>query len=735
LVEETITIRFRVDTSELERAVTLLKQLLGPLQQFQTRAREFSLASGQMGASLERSFANVDEFRGRIKRFGEDLGLTGKNLSQFIDVMEILSTTEVGPEVRREAIRALRDMTGLRIKDLMKSLTDLRKEFGSLQRVDILANLPSQVQLGSSYVNMFASDVRKVGETFGLTGDKLNAFVDDILYLASVRLPKPEFDLYVQKIASSAKVGEDRIREYVNFLRSEMGKMPGIMRRQEAEARRLARAYDPVLQQYQRVRRQMRAMIGAMGGTLYQIRRLSYQIYWWGIGMMFVSMSYARLEQRMVTHQSRMLSLARAYSSVIEAERDLNETMLEYGRSSEEYREAAGRLLEARMALRLSIEQTRMAILQENMAWIQLVFGIFPVLINSFILGTQLYAMMYSRKIMDVTATSLLTGTTQGLTSAQIQATASAWGNTMALEAMGNAALGAGIKMNIGKALALGFATAGLSLAISMAMIAWATAQADAEIAKLQDEMKDLGEAFSGNIEMIEKFKGGSPGLLGIAEASREAKSELRDLYNLMKLNIRPLEVETILKMSEGEEIEEEKYQYIIRKYVDKEEEIQSGIQIVHREFLGEPPPIESMIQNIIRNYIEEEPPIRSREQIINRRFTGEEPPIMEKMQIINRVFRGIETIESPVVQKVSRILIQDIPEVSSVTQEVRRRLVEDIPSIRDLNENIIGRGNNTYFVNITFPSLTIREEADIVKIGEMIDSIFQKEYYAGGGD
>jgi len=681
LAEETVTIRFRVDTSELERAVTLLKQLLGPLQQFQARAREFSLASGQMGASLERSFANVDEFRGRIKRFGEDLGLTGKNLNQFIDVMEILSTTEVGPEVRREAIRALRDMTGLRIKDLTKSLTDLRKEFGSLQRVDILANLPSQVQLGSNYISMFSSKVREIGETFGLTGDKLNTFVDDMLYLASVRLPKPEFDLYIQKIASSAKVGEDRIREYVNFLRSEMGKMPGIMRRQEAEARRLARAYDPVLQQYQRVRRQMRAMIGAMGGTLYQIRRLSYQIYWWGIGMMFVSMSYARLQQRMVTHQSRMLSLARAYSSVIEAERDLNETMLEYGRSSEEYREAAGRLLEARMSLRLSIEQTRMAILQENMAWIQLIFGIFPVLINSFILGTQLYAMMYSRKMMDVTATTLLTGTTQGLTSAQIQATASAWGNTMALEAMGNAALGAGIKMNIGKALALGFATAGLSLAISMGMIAWATAQADAEMAKLRSEMKDLGEAFSGNIEMIEKFKGGSPGLLGIAEASREARSELRDLYNIMKLKIRPLEVETILKGPEGEEVEEEKYQYIIRKFINGE------------------------------------------------------PPVLEKTQIINRVFKGIEAIDNSVVQEVSRILIQDIPEVSSVTQEVRRRLVEDIPSVRNLNENIGRRGSNNYYVNISFPSLTIREEADIVKLGEMIDSIFQKEYYAGGGD
>jgi hypothetical protein len=36
--------------------------------------------------------------------------------------------------------------------------------------------------------------------------------------------------------------------------------------------------------------------------------------------------------------------------------------------------------------------------------------------------------------------------------------------------------------------------------------------------------------------------------------------------------------------------------------------------------------------------------------------------------------------------------------------------------------------------VNITFPYLTIREEADIARIARVIDRYFQDDYYAVGG-
>lgn len=668
---EEIHIRFRVDTSELERAVGLLEQLLGPLQKFQASAREFTVASQEMGAGLGDVRPGLDLFKQKILEVGKALGVPKEDLGKFRTEMLRLSRTSVAPEVEREALRRLKELTGIPIGELRKGLKDLRQAYREFTGIDVrirgFRELPTQTAAAMASLSPFRDLVRNIGISFGLSGKKLEKFTDDMLILAAVRLPRPEFEAYVERISKATGIGASDIKKYVTAIRTEMNKLPGVMSKQAAEAARLARAQDPILQKYDEFRRLQMALRGAMGGFLYSLRTMSHQLYWLGIGLMFVTMSFTRVQERMVTQQSRLLSLARAYASVTEAERELNETMIEYGKGSEEYNRAAGRLLESKMALRLAIEQTRMAVLQEQLGWIQLGFGILPVAINAFRMGIDVYYLLFARKLANVVADKLVASSTKQTASAQMALIPWLYRSAGAFKVAGKSALIAGIEINKAQALAFAFVSMGVSLAISAAMVAWAMGEAERQTAELRKEMESLGEALSGNIDEIEKWDEAIAGrsLVSSALAGSEA---VRELHRSL------LEIES-------------------------------------------PPELE---QTVVTR------------RVLVSRIPGIEP---EATQLVRRILvEDISRLET-VRQNVVRVLEVDIPEVEDVYQRVTREIVEERPLEGTLGGRVLHGGGNTYYVNVSFPNLIIREEADIFKIRDMIDSIFQREYYAGGGD
>jgi len=784
LAEETITIRFRVDTSELEKAVGLLKELLGPLGEGQKLAIQGGQAFQRLTTPITGASGEISSLRQELMALGSSLGLTGRKLEDFTDIAEVLVTTKLPTEQFKEAVRTLRDLTGgvTTIKNLTQNIEDLRSITDQFSKLDAFRRLPGELQISSSSMEGLTQQFRQFGASLGLQEKALDSFARRFAMIATMKIPSRELNLLARRIGELYDLDPSVLVEGAKRFRSELDRMA-------RESRRL----DEITGKFIISRWAMRAFYSEMGAAGRVFRNMTQQIYWLGIGIMFVTMSYSRLLQRQISARQRALSLARAIKSLRDAQEEAHRTMIEYGRGSEEYREAIGRVYEAEESLNLMREQVRFSILQEQFALIQLAFGAIPVVINSMRLLMDSYWLLNSASIIRQSIQRAeITGNWAAIPGFQMLA------NAIGFEAAQHFVAAQAAAMHHMALVSL--VTFGIGAAVAIGGIAWSFHEVNRQMEEATRKAEQLAEKFSGGVESANAFRGGSSGIIGVAEASEEASRELKILSKNIEevpfeeFVIPPIEIERNIRIRE-EYISsrppriEDQYQYIIRRFVDKEEEIQPGVQIIKREFLGESPPIQPMVQNIIRNYIGQEPSIRPRSQLITRVFTGEEPPITEKVQVVNRIFRGFEEIQSPVIQEVnrilredieeppevtqyvdrvlirplpsigrekqevereiveevpdilpsiqevSRVLVEDVPEMSPVTQEVRRRLIEDIPSIRNLNENIRGRRNNTYFVNITFPSLTIREEADIVKIGEMIDSIFQKEYYAGGGD
>jgi len=735
LAEETIKIRFEVDTTELAKAVDLLKQLLGPLQQFQSLSQKFTTSTNQMGTSVGTATPQIDSFRNSIERLGAKYGLAGKELENFVDIVDTLATSKVGPEVKKEAFKMLSEMTGQSIKKIRSTVKVVAEDFKKFERIEIFSNLPSQLEQSSTYISQFIPAIREIGSSFGLSGRILDTFVKDIVKLSSIKLPKSEFEEYAYLISKSTGISVENIIEMANSFRSASKQMATNMKAQQREARRLARELDPVAQGYRKVRREAHAFRAVSGTVMTHLRRLAYQFYWLGIGIMFVSMSFARAQSRAVQTQSKILSLARAHAALIEAQRNAREVMLEYGRGSEEHRQALGRLIEAKYALRLATEQTRNALIQERLANVQLYTGMIPAIINAFMMGTYLFDLYRAHllatqgALQHYFANNLLFGSqknaiigssvqqkmTQYLGDTQMIAGAKTGFLATMQRLLSIESLKAAWATGLLKSILIGGIFAVATFAISWGLAMNAMAEANRQMEEMMGSVEDLGEAIAGQGPLIDQMIGGSGGILGIAEASVEAKREIKDLYSITDQNIEPIEVEVKVKKENIElDIEEEKTQYIIRKYIEEEKEIKSLTQLVLRKYIDEEPSIENRIQSITRIFSGEEPIIFDKEQIILRKFVGEEPGIEDKIQIINRVFHGVEPLLSPAIQNVRRVLVKDIPEVDTVTQEVSRYLTKDIPELES-KEQIIERK-------------VIGEISSILPVTQEVDRVITKE-------
>jgi len=163
----------------------------------------------------------------------------------------------------------------------------------------------------------------------------------------------------------------------------------------QAEATRAAQEYANVLltdlsvssrvvttrlREMAEVQRRFYALLGPTGQA---VRVFTREIFWTGLGMMFTSMSLARLQARQIQAQRGAYLLARAHMRIREAQEDLQETIFEYGRGSKEAIDATIRLREAEMALQERLQSVRNSLLQQQYAWAMLVFGMMPSMLRT----------------------------------------------------------------------------------------------------------------------------------------------------------------------------------------------------------------------------------------------------------------------------------------------------------------------------------------------------------------
>jgi len=733
LAEETITIRFRVDTSELEKAVGLLRELLGPLGEGQKLAIQGGQAFQRLTAPITSASGEISSLRQELMALGSSFGLTGRKLKDFTDVAEILVTTKLPTREYKEAIRTLRDLTGgvITIKDLTKQIEALRSMTRQFTRLDAFRRLPGELQISSASMEGLRQQFRQFGASLGLQEKALDSFARRFAMIATMKIPTKDLNLLARRIGELYGLDPSVLVEGAKRFRSELDRMA-----------RESRKLDEITGKFMISRWAMRAFYSEMGAAGRVFRNMTQQIYWLGIGIMFVTMSYSRLRQRQMSARQRALSLARAVKSLRDAQEEARRAMIEYGRGSEEYREALGRVYEAEESLNLMREQVRFSILQEQFALIQLAFGAIPVVINSMRLLMDSYWLLNSASVIRQ--------------SIQRAETTGNWAAIPGFQMLANAIGVEAAKHHIAAQAAamhhmalVSLVTFGVGAAVAIGGIAWSFYEVNRQMEEATKRAEELAEKFSGGVESTNAFRGGSSGIIGVAEASEEASRELKIL---------------------SKSIEEVPFIDFIVPPIEK------TIRVKKEYISTRPPEVEDQYQYIIREYIDEEPPIRSREQVIKRVFTGEEPSIIEKTQIVNRIFRGFEPIERPVIQEVkrilskdieepsevtqyvdrilirplppirtekqevereiieevpeilpsiqevSRIIVQDVPEISPVTQEVRRRLVEDAPSIRNLNQNIIGgEGYQNYYINVSFPNLTISKEVDLKKVEDTV--------------
>jgi len=242
--------------------------------------------------------------------------------------------------------------------------------------------------------------------------------------------------------------------------------------------------------------RRFRAEMGAAGMAL---TTMSRSLFWVGLGLMFVMMSYARVRRSQLGVERSTYSLKRAIISQADAQREAQEALADYGRASIEYKNAMLSVEEANWRVIISEESLRGSLEQKWLAYMQLILGAFPTYLRSAIDITNAIMQLSIAKLMSI-----------GLTYQQAQA--ELWA--------GNASVVAAVKVGaltisyLKLAVVVGMATAGLSILAGLIGTGMAMGQFDQKMKEVREETDrwtqsnyDLQDSFygSGVGEAIEK--------------------------------------------------------------------------------------------------------------------------------------------------------------------------------------------------------------------------------------
>jgi len=293
-------------------------------------------------------------------------------------------------------------------------------------------------------------------------------------------------------------------------------------------------------------------------------RRLGREFFWSGLGIMFTTMSIARVmnRQRQLHRESNQLAISRI--NLRRAEKDYRETLLEYGPASDEAREAGYQLRLMELRRTEQLEDLRASTQQYYLSVMMLAFGAFPsfirtgaMLMDTYknIKAEQLASILLNKeeaiaktlsgqasitqgaKTMQLTLTKHMeAGATTQATGAKIVDT----GATHVLTGAVTTATIATMALVFAKTLLIGLLTMGVGVVVSYAV----------SMAMANQAMSD----FERQSEKLEKELYGSGLYTALMKSSEAAYSLGTNLKDIRSPGIRRIEMNTSLTPNIGRE-------------------------------------------------------------------------------------------------------------------------------------------------------------------------------------
>jgi len=217
---------------------------------------------------------------------------------------------------------------------------------------------------------------------------------------------------------------------------------------------------------------------GQLGSVGLAVRGLLRELFWLGLGSMFITMSFARVRRQQQALERGMYSYRKALVAVRRSQRRVTEAILEFGYGSEEAQAAQEAYEESIMRVRMVEEQMRAQVEQTTLAYMMLAFGTIPTLLR---VGSELFTRFLQLFL------SMKLNETQSWKSAIAQAFL---GDSMLAASAKASALGTSIMY---AAVAMGLLTGGVTL-LTFALSQWYLQN---QLAAVEDRMKKLRREFN----------------------------------------------------------------------------------------------------------------------------------------------------------------------------------------------------------------------------------------------
>jgi len=576
---------------------------------------------------------------------------------------------------------------------------ELEKAVQLLEKMDqVLRRYQTSIAQAGPATSGLVKDLKEVAPTVHRDVDAIDKFIGGLdlatetqdEFRESIRLAAQEEFPFDKVWTATRKFGESlglTTRQVDTMVKHQKR----LMKDAETSTTRALRKMD---QEYYVYRSGVRAIQAALGPTAYAVRMLSMQFYWLGIGIMFVAMSYSRLQAAQLKAKQVTLSLARAHRSLEDAQKSLTRSIIEYGAGSEEAVNAAKDFIETEKSLELQRESARQALIQEKTAWVSFYLGAIPIGINILRSAIDIYAVGVGLskhaafvKSREASAELLLgkanivgffakvknfIATKLGIGASNQKALA------LAREEAGVVTLtGAETGLNIVRGIGLALATMGVGVAISLAA-AFAVqsvimGQVESEMSKLNAE----SESFYNNVD--------------------DLAGELGDLTDLMADY-----VITIRKVTD----EEKKLGKALEDTEDSAESLEEeiGPHSLRGSFLQVMDTFRELRMELSRPLTFTYEDLEIRQKVIQELIPIEIPEVMDKEQYINQVLNqvripSIDNIEQVITQELDRI---DIPVTEDIIQIIKQTLEEvSYTEPEELTQNII---QHLESVNIPVP-------------------------------
>jgi hypothetical protein len=255
------------------------------------------------------------------------------------------------PEIIQKVSAALQPLsTGMKITSQQFKIT--RKPISEV--VEEIKPLAEKFELTKSQMRAIAEVSTTMQEKFGLTAESTEALRASLIQTAGAyRLSRRDMMIYAELLAKQPEKAKAFL-ESLPQMELGLAKVGYTLRRTTAE----------------------------LGPTGVALVRLSREFFWTGLGLMFMTMSIARVARMQFSLRRAHISLGRATRSLRRAEAERLEILREYGPASDEYRRAEERVIEAQ----IRVKEAHLRIIEANQmtiySYFMLAFGTIPTVIR-----------------------------------------------------------------------------------------------------------------------------------------------------------------------------------------------------------------------------------------------------------------------------------------------------------------------------------------------------------------